>query len=317
MVVQFGKLRFNDNRIRPYEFSRRIIHNWYQDECEIFTVYGMPEGVGKSACVNSVIADVKGWQACQDKDKVGMMWRERRPGDEAWDADWEAIKPLVLYPPEDWVALFKSMLLNHKRDFAVHLDDGGTWLASMEWTDPFVIAFMEYLPLARSNWAGVIISTPVEEWVLKKLHTARGVLHVEVTKDESSTFDPRQGHNWKPRAATCHKVVRYLGRNKPYYPIMFRDHFSAIMPDSFYSWYRPRRDAYTLLATEKMDRALDKRKEKGYASPRDAAVLAQIKESLPKPEEPEKIMTSEERNEHIADANDGSKDFLEVIRAIE
>lgn len=328
-MITFGKLHLNDNKYRPFEFSKRIIGHFNAGECEIAVVSGMPEGCGKSAYTNATIADIKGWRKCRDKDKVRMVWLDRVPNEEAWDSDWEATKPRILYTPKSWAKTFKSMLLEHQRDptrgrdYAVHLDDAGTWLQAMSWNDPFVIAFMSYLPLARSNWGEVIMSTPVESWILKKLNTAKGLLHIDILKDEGSTNNPLQGHVWKPRVARAYMVQRYLGKTKNYYPIQFLDHFSAIMPDEFFNWYMPRRDRYTLLATEQMDRALAKRQERGMDISEDEEVLAQIKESLPESAggtSPEKLkvvgMTLAERKEEIAEANDSASDWGEVIENV-
>jgi hypothetical protein len=60
MIHHRGK-ELNDNRLRPYGLARRAARNFRNDECEIVMVYGMPEGVGKSAYVNHALADVYGY----------------------------------------------------------------------------------------------------------------------------------------------------------------------------------------------------------------------------------------------------------------
>ncbi len=203
MIDHAGK-SFNDAPLRPYGMTKRVVNNFYADECEVMIVSGMPEGVGKSAYVNHVFADAKGYQQCRDSKLVEAMRLERRLQIDApkWSTDYENIKPLILYEPKDVVDKCLYMLDHNEREYALEWDDGGTWLNAMEYQEPFVVAFMEYLSLARSNWAAIVITTPVEGWVLKKLRTAEGLIKVQISKPENAAK-----YYWKPRKAIAYKVV--------------------------------------------------------------------------------------------------------------
>lgn len=294
MIVHEDR-QLNTMPLRPLGLSRRVLRNFYQNECEVFVTYGMPEGIGKSAHTNLALADIQGYIRERDPEKLQWMKRKNaeRPKDtEIWKLDYEGAKPFILYPPEEIVRVCREMLVKERREPLLHWDDGGTWLNAMEYTDPFVIAFMEYLPLARSNWGAIDISTPVEEWVLKKLRTARGVVHIEVIKTGG------EQHIWKPRRATAFKIERYIGGGrKIYYPRQWIDNYPGIMDDEFYHWYKPRRDKYTLIATLRMEKALEKRKEKGYNVEFDENVLAEARQQIDR-------------------ANDLSQDFREVIAQV-
>lgn len=292
MIEHEGR-QFDDSVLRPYLFSRRLLGNYYGNECEIFVVSGMPEGIGKTAYVAHVQADIKGYQGCKDQELLKWLWERNKPKDvELWDSDWETIKTFIKYPPEDVVDTCMDMVEKDRKDVCFHWDDSGTWLNAMDFHDPFVIAFMKYLSLARSNWGGVILSTPVEDWVLKKLRTAKGVLHVEIKR--MSGTDRR--YVWRPRVATCYKMVKYRGNPRAYWPKQWKDAFMAIMPDSFYKWYNPRRKLYTKIAVQLMKKALAKRRDKGWIKQveRDEAILAEVEK-------------------HINRANDKSQDFNELL----
>jgi len=238
VVIEHRYKVYDDRKMRPYEFSRRLVKNFFNDEFEVFVVYGMPEGIGKTAYISHVQADVFGYFNCHDKQKIEVMWKkDKDKSAPIWDSDWEEPKKWILYPPEQVVKICKTMLEREERNICFHWDDAGTWLNAMDFHDPFVIAFMKYLSLARSNWAGIILSTPVEEWVLKKLRTALGVIHIKITKLNDDT------HIWKPRIAEAYKAFKYHpGSRKTYYPKQWQDYFIGIMPDNFYKWYKPRRD---------------------------------------------------------------------------
>lgn len=288
-MIEHNGRNFDDSKFKPYSFSRRLARNYYEDECEIFLVYGMPEGIGKSAYVHHVLADIIGYQECHDKERLKWMWEDKTEDVVVWDSDWESTKRSVLYLPKDVVLRCKTMLIKGQREVGFHWDDGGTWLNAMEWQDPFVVAFMEYLSLARSNWGGVIISTPVDEWVLKKLHSSVGILRIPIMKLGANYKNPL-----RPRRATCYKIIKYPNRVRHYWKTQFTDDFTAIMPDDFYRWYKPNRDKYALMATLKMDRALAKRKKRGWDVSDDEQVL-------------------EEMKKHVSRANDEAKDFSEVV----
>jgi len=278
MFEHEGKL-FHDENLRPYGLARRAIRNYFQNECEIVVVTGMPEGIGKSGYVNHGLADVQGFLQCHDKDMLKWMYEQNVTHDETspiWETDYEAAKPLIMYPPEQIVEWLMEMLVKGKRTPMFHWDDGGTHLASMSYNDPFVIAFMEFLPLARSVCGLVVISTPVEEWVLKKLHTASGVIHAPVIKLGGDK------HLWRPRFCKPYRKVRGPMCTRYFPQYQWQDNFSAIMPDTFYKWYKPQRDHYTKLAVAKMKLSLEKKKRAGNNVMIDEQILAEIEASYHK-----------------------------------
>lgn len=286
---------FDDSVLKPYGFTRRLVGNYYANECEVFMVYGMPEGIGKSAYVNHTLADIQGFLKCKDQELLKWMWDKNKPKDaEIWESDWESAKQFVKYPPDDMVDTCIRMIEKERKAVAVHWDDAGTWLNAMDFHDPFVIAFMKYLSLARSNWGGIVLSTPVEDWVLRKLRTAKGIYHIEIKRMPGT--DRR--YVWRPRFATCYKMTKYKGNPKTYWPRKWRDSFMAIMPDSFYKWYEPRRRMYTKIAVQMMKKALEKRRQK-YPS-----WAKQI-------EKDEAILENVEK--HVFKANEKSKDFNELL----
>ena len=293
MTVRHRKKEFDTSKLRPYGATKRICQCYYGDECEIAIVSGMPEGIGKSGYVHHVLADTYGYISCRDKELIRVMWKPREEQIKApkWPLDWETTKTFIRYLPEDVVELCKNMLLKGVREPVFHWDDAGSWLNAMDYHDPFVIAFMKYLSLARSNWGMVILSTPVEEWVLKKLRTAKGMLRVTINKPRGASS---MRSIWRPRIAKAYRMTRYVGNPRAYWPRQWTDHFIAIVPDDFYKWYKPMRDKYALLMATEMEQALKKRKARGWPIERDIEALDNIKK-------------------HIDRSHDELKDFEEVI----
>jgi len=288
---------YDDSPQKPYELTRRLVTNHIEDECEIFLVYGSPEGVGKSAYVHHVLADLHGYYKCKEQKLVDAMWvkREEAAALPKWESDWEKIKGYIYYPPTEVVNKCLHMLDNEIVDVAFHWDDAGKWLYFMEFNDPFVIAFLEYITLARTNWkGGIILSTPFKEWVLKKMLNTEGILQIKIHKPPGTDYR----YIWKPRIATCYRKTRYPGAPRSFFPRVFEDHFSAIMPDSFFDWYEPQRNKYAKIAGRHMQLALLKRKAKGLDVSDVEQVLAEMQDE-------------------IANANESAPELLEAIAQVE
>jgi hypothetical protein len=315
-LIEHAGRSYNDMQDRPYEFSRRAVNNWRFNECEVVIVYGMPEGVGKSVYISHTMADVKGWLNTNKVNEAGTVdytWMFKkaceRPKDvQIWNTDYMGNKELILYKPKDVVNFLKEKMsfalnnpdLDHKETAIPmwHWDDGGTWLNGMEFNDLFVKAFMKFLPLARSACGLVVISTPVEEWVLKKLHTASGVIHCPVIKCGSD-----EKNFWRPRLCKSYQKVKTAYHTRSFPRYAWEDYFTAFEPDDYHAWYKPRRDGYAALAVAQMDKALEKKHGSGQDVSDDELVLSMVKGSIDKKEQKDKIL----------DADSEAKDLMEII----
>lgn len=301
MIEHEGK-QLDDYEIRPFSLAQRIAHNFKYNLCEIFVIYGMPEGIGKSSHANYSLADINGWYNDNDWEHKKWMWEsiDKRPKDTPiWELDWEMSKNLIKYPPDHVVDMCMDMVDHEKRLPFFHWDDAGIWLNAMDWHDPFVTSFMKYISIARTNWGGIVLSTPVEDWVLKKLRTATGVIHVVISTaphcNEAMTF--------RPKVAKGYKIQRYVGRIRPYWNTVYEDYFPAIMPDSFYRWYKPLRDKYAKAAVQMMRFAIDKKKQSKRLGDK---FIASMDEGI-----------LEEIEKHIHEANSKAKELTEATEQIE
>ena len=125
MIERDGKF-FNDDVLRPYSISKHVISNFKLNQCDVMVVSGMPEGIGKSAYVNGALADMQGFFACKEPEKLQWLWNSsgnpRPAGTPIWSSDWEGAKKFVMYPPEEIVDLCMDMLENGKRECCLHWD---------------------------------------------------------------------------------------------------------------------------------------------------------------------------------------------------
>ena len=217
---------------------------WYPpEEFKLMTIYG-PLGYGKST------------YAC--KLGVDVLRRVYRITDaEAW----VLLKQFIVFHPEQFFAKLKNLTkYNIRRIPFLIWDDAGYWLYALEWNDPFILKVGKYMSLARTHLGGVVMTTLSPDYIFKKLRKFPQALNVSIIKKTGS----RKGKDLYKRQAKAY--LQYYNIVKGYRikgPI-YQDDFLCLMPDEFYNWYKPLRDAYEDMALrlmmEEWDAVRDKSK---------------------------------------------------------
>jgi len=154
-------------------------------------------------------------------------------------------------------------------------DDMGLWLFVLDWFDPFVKATCKYLNVARTDWAFIFGNTPTPKMVAKRIQNFPEVIRVKITKRGSNVKNPG-----KPRLATAYHVWNTPDLKKTGVRKVFEDEYNAMMPDDFFSWYKPRRDHYATLAKQLMYKELVKLEKKDLE---DVIENKGFKEVIPEP----------------------------------
>jgi hypothetical protein len=313
-MIEHEGIEFDDSLLRPFMLSKRLWHNYTANQCEIFTVCGMPEGIGKSAYCNWTLADLEGFKDCHDSNKLQYMTKPKPKEAKIWDCNWEGAKKYIRYKPEEVCDLFIEMMEKDKRGICFTWDDAGSFLQTMSFHDQFVIAFMSYLATARTNWAGVILSSPVEDWLLKKLRTSKGLIHILVTQPTSDEAEisklkslVKYPVTFRIRLARGYLTYKNPAWHQTYNNRVISDYFPAIMDGTFYKWYKPTRDSYAKLSVLQMAETLKARKARGESIAKDEMVLKSISETL----------DPEQRQKEIDRANDRAQDLIEMVQNIE
>lgn len=199
------------------EIAYKLKHAFYRDECKFFIVYA-PLGYGKSTYA------VKGLAECFEN--------EHGP-------NYEKVKQFLVFHPKDFVSLCNKMMVAEKREIAMLWDDAGFWLYALDWNHPFVRAVGRYMNVARTNWGGVIFTTPLPTWVIKKV---RGLPDCYTTKIIKTHSDKR--YPSRPRRAIGYLQWMAADMKKTGVRKVFEDDFKATMPNDFYQWYKPIRDTF-------------------------------------------------------------------------
>ena len=160
---------------------------------------------------------------------------------------WEKIKEFIVFHPRQFFQKITDISNSgYGRVPFINWEDMGLWLYALDWQNPFLEAFIKYLNVARTHLACLMGSTPSPEWVLAKLRRFPACYTVRIQKlnTEQSLTNVM---TWKRLAVGfkfwLHADLKHSGVRK-----VFEDDFDCRMPNDFFEWYKPLRDAYEDLA---------------------------------------------------------------------
>lgn len=223
----------------PFITAREIETAFKRDECHVFIPYG-PLGIGKSSYAIKVVAEVYG-----------------SPGQPNYDA----VKEHLVFHPKDFVLKCQEMMDKGEKDKVLIWDDAGLWLFALDYYHPFVKAVIKYLNVARTNWGALIFTTPLPNWVIKKI---RGFPQATVLKIIKAMSDDDRAS--RHRIANAYRFWISPDMKRSGVKQIYADKYTAILPNAFYwEWYKPLRDSYARQAVDAMTRhlkSLDFEKEK-------------------------------------------------------
>lgn len=195
--------------------------------------------------------------------------------------DWEAIKKWIIFTPREFCDV---VLKTYDRHLVLLWDDAGFWLNRLFWYEPFVRETMRYMTLQRTQFAAILFSTPSLAFLPGKLIELEDVYRVKIYK--ASANGPRSNFEAplkRPRLAWVKRPWYSDDLKKHGVRTVWRDHFSAMMPDSFYNWYQPLRDKYLRMAAERIREAVEKTQSKVQKDRLDK-VETEIGDTIPDPD---------------------------------
>jgi len=216
--------------------ARFIDRLFYADECTVAIVYGGYLGTGKSAYCFKGMAEALG----------------SHPGFPDNKPNYEAVKKFVVFPPRDFVE--RSLSSRHKEK-VICWDDMGLHLFALDWYDPFVKATTKYFNVARSDWGLILGNTPSPKMIVKRIQAFPSGVRIKIRKATSEWLNSK-----KPRIATAYRIWESPDLKKTGVTTqgMWIDKYFAMLPDSFYDWYKPIRDSYAQQAKERMLQQIEK-----------------------------------------------------------
>lgn len=170
---------------------------------------------------------------------------------------WEMVKTFIVFHPQQFFdKLDEIEAAGYSRIPGLIWDDAGLWLYALDWNEPFIKSFGKYLNIARTLLACMLMTTPAVKWIFSKVRDFPDAYTVSIMK---TTGNPRA--KWRREAKGYQSVILPdLKKSRVYQ--RFEDTFNCRMPDFFFEWYKPLRDAYELLARDLIKKNWAKLKEK-------------------------------------------------------
>lgn len=231
---------------------------YYNDETLTYVIHG-PRGHGKTV-----------WSAIVGSQLVGTIEEPR------WD---NRLRKWLKFTPKQYVDMCLST--DYTQIWA-DWDDAGYWLNSQFWYEPFVKEAIRYSTLQRTQFSGLMLSTPSLTMMPKKTLQMEDCYRVRIEKLTSDEHSP----NSRPRMAIVVKPWHSDYKNTGGCTFLYNERFTCRFPDDFFEWYQPVRKLYSVLAKVNMKLSLDKR----AGNPMKAAgeeILEQLMSSsiIPTPEQ--------------------------------
>lgn len=208
--------------------AKYILELYDNDEFKPFLIQG-PHGFGKTSYANTLMAEVF------SVNNGGIP-------------DWNKVKERIGYTPIEVLDVLDS-IPNGERWYCFHWDDAGTWLHSLDFQDPFVKQVGKYMQVARTDLACMLFSTISVSDVSSKVRGIRDAITIDITKEgtESKSSEPYRKNRRTARAY----ILRKTWKGRDWKDYQWEETFNSHVPNSFYSWYKPKRDDYARLEKQK------------------------------------------------------------------
>jgi hypothetical protein len=200
--------------------TKLILDAFYKDEFVLVIIYG-PLRYGKSSLAFQILAEVY----------------------KTWDLN--VLRQYIGFHPKD--VLSSWMKLSGQKRKAYVWDDAGLWLHALDWNSPFVKQVGKYLNVGGTDWGGLILTAPLPTWISRKIRGIPQAITLKVVK----TFATGSSQEHL-RKATAYRWwlapdMKHTGVHK-----IFEEHFSCMLPQPFYDWYKPYRDQFAVQAKQLM-----------------------------------------------------------------
>ena len=214
--------------------AKYIIELYDNDEFKPFLIQGA-HGWGKTSYANTLLAEAH------------SIHNNGVP-------DWNMVKKRIGYDPEEVLDQLDSIPIG-KRWYAYHWDDSGTWLHSLDFQDPFVKAIGKYMQVARTDLACMIFTSISMSDVSSKIRGIRDAITIDITKEGKDKTHPNR------RTARAY-ILRKTWKGRVWKDYQWEEYFNSHVPDSFYKWYKPKRDHYAMQAKQLARQKWNEKKNK-------------------------------------------------------
>lgn len=234
---------------------------YIDDEFAPMTIYG-PQGYGKSAYACKLLAEY-----------YAQEMGKEEPDKECW----EKVKEQIVFKPEDFIKHLRNM---DGREPALIWDDAGLWLYALDFNKKFIKWVGKYLTAARSDFGTILLTTPRQDWIVKKVRNLPEAKQVKINKATGVKWrNGKRYRSWQRTALTYHPW-QSPDTSKSGTKAIYRDNFQCRMPTYFYDWYEPYRDKYVEIAKNLMEEALGESDELSTLTEEELDTIEETKQNV-------------------------------------
>ena len=203
----------------------KILDDYDANQCTVYIVYGNL-GYGKSSYSLKVL-------------------------NELYDTlDWEKLKTHIVYTKLEFLTKIKEQ---KTRDKVLVWDDAGIALFNLDTFDPLIKNVIKWFSVARTQFSGIILTTPTPMWIVKKVRCMPQSVMIKITKSSGNKWD---------RTATAYRNWVSPDFKSTGVKTIYEDHFSCKLPDQLYKPYNLYREGYVHEIAEEIDLALIKEQKR-------------------------------------------------------
>lgn len=164
--------------------------------------------------------------------------------------NYEEVKRWVVFPPKQFLQKVMEVPIGRKEK-ALYWSDAGFWLFVLDWYAPFVKAVAKYLQLSGRQFGVILLSSPNKKLISSKVMESIPEMYVcRVIKLGSDST------RFRPRLAKVYQRWDYPDGKKGGVKTRWRDKFNALMPDTFFGWYKPISDHYLDIGKRMLQREI-------------------------------------------------------------
>lgn len=235
----------------PLRLASRIRRAYISDEFFGAIIRGK-QRIGKTSYTTQSMGDALGeWEWNKGKSYV-------KP-------NMDAVKEWTVFKPKE---LLDVVMKTYDKQYGLIWDDAGYWCFALDWYDPFVKSVSKYMQVAGTQFAFLGLTTPsvrlVSSKVLASLPDHYLITVIKNTRKQESLIH-------RPRLAKVYETWEYPDGKKGGVWRRFHDKFNAMLPNDFYTWYKPKRDSYLTIAKDimkkevtRLNKQMDKREESDF-----------------------------------------------------
>ena len=195
------------------------VNQWYNNnQFRVISIYGQ-SGIGKS---------VYAWKVLQ----------EVYPD--------EDVKKYLIFKPEELISFVEDLRKRKERIKTFLIDDAGVWFSAEEYRDPFVMAALKFIQVARSITGSIMFTTTSLFNLVSRLRTL-DMYTVRITQDRNMRIAKGYAQSVMPNKRTFIRGV-------------WQDRYHPILDNDLYAWYKGVRDSYVDEANRMMKKGLEMKK---------------------------------------------------------